>query len=564
MSFPAFRDLTAKGCCRRLVWVSCCGIALLCYLVSVQPALGQVSIVPLVQEISVNRGGRTHFELQVANRGSEPLSCAMQVYDLDVSAEGRPAPIREETEWSCVDWITFTPNVFELQADEVQMVEGLLHAPKDALGGFYGFITCEFSLPMEAFTFGDQQKSKANVQLGRAVSSILLVSTRSSKNYVQLEPDSLILTSGRGAPSDITPASPTSVAGRFWQVVLPVENTGNIHTVAQGEVSIWTENLRVVERAQLQAGRGYVLPGRERLFKAEGTKPLDDGIYMVKAQIRTREGKLVQGSFPYSIVDGRAVRGAASEALRALIEASTPKFSLSKRLLDYKITPMAKRTKGIRLTNHTPDTLSISARAVTWTLNDSGKVVLNPDASELAKSCVSWMTVWPDPVSIPPKRSSTVKVTLAAPPEIEGEYYGGVIFETTSTYQDVPTELELARTLLIMASSSKNLKSRAEIASFTCDPISPMMRAFVVDVANVGNVHCFVSGKLEIYDKEWKLAMEPITFGGPGDYVLPDRVRRYVVPCAGSLKAGKYEAVVAVKYHEDDPTVVQRMNFYAN
>jgi hypothetical protein len=559
-----FQKVYVKDLHRHLRWMLMGGTTLICLFASALPTFGQISIVPLMQEVSVNRGGRTRFELQIANRGSEPLSCAMQVYDLDVSVEGMALPVREETQGSCVDWLTFAPSSFGLQADEVQIVEGLLHAPKDALGGFYAFITCEFSIPSEPFVFGEQQTSKADIQLGHAVSSILLGTIRSSKNYVQLEPGSLVLTSGRGAPSDITPVSPASVADRFWEVVLPVENTGNIHTVAQGEVSIWTEDVRLVERAQLLAGRGYVFPGKKRLFRAQGTRPLADGVYMAKARLRTREGKFIQGSFPYCIVKGEAIKGAASEALRALIEASTPKFSLSKRLLDYKITPNAKRTKGINLKNHTSDTLSISARVATWALDDSGKVALNPDTSELTKPCVSWMSVWPDPISIPPKRSRAVKVTLAAPPEIEGEYYGGVIFETAETRQDLPTELELARTLLVMASSSRNLKHKAEIASFAHDPISPMMRAFVVDVTNKGNVHCFVSGKLEIYDKEWRLVMEPITFGGPHDYVLPDRVRGYVVPCPGSLKPGKYEAVVEVKYHDKDPAVISKMNFYAD
>jgi hypothetical protein len=52
------------------------------------------------------------------------LTFSSHPYNLDISEEGMPSPIREETEWSCVDWITFTPKTFELQADEVQIVEG--------------------------------------------------------------------------------------------------------------------------------------------------------------------------------------------------------------------------------------------------------------------------------------------------------------------------------------------------------------------------------------------------------------------------------------------------------
>jgi hypothetical protein len=557
------QKLSSKKYCRCLRWILVFAPPLLCLGVSVPPAFGQVSIVPLVQEISVNRGGRTRFQLQIANRGSELLSCTMQIYNLDISEEGIPRPIREETKWSCLDWITFAPRSFQVQPDEVQIVEGLLHASQDALGGYYAFITCEFSIPAEPVIFGNEQKSQADVQFGRAVSSVLLVSTRSSKNYVQLEPESPILVSGREVSGDTMPDWTGQEAGESWQVVLPVVNAGNVHTVAQGEVSIWTEDIRLVEKAPLIAGRGYVLPGKKRVFKAQGTRSMADGIYMVRVQIRTREGKFIQNSFPYSIVKGEVIQGPASEDLRALIEASTPKFTLSKRLLDYKVTAKGKRTKGIRLTNHTSDTLSVSARMVSWSLDSAGRVVLNPDASELTKPCVSWISVLPNPIPIPPKRSGAVKVTLTVPPEIEGEYYGGVVFETQKPRQNLPTELELARTLLLMASSAKDLEHKAEIASFVYYPISPMMRTFVVTMANNGNVHCFASGKVEIYDKEWKPAMEPVSFGGPQSYILPERSRAYVVPCPGALEPGIYEAVVTVKYHEEQATAVAKINFEA-
>jgi hypothetical protein len=549
-----------KERCGRL-WIFLCCVMLLQFLVSAAPVSGQLSVVPLMQEVSVNRGGRTHFQLQVANRGEESVSCAMQVYDMDISEEGIPLAIREEVESGCTDWITFEPKSFDLHPDEVQIVEGLIHAPMMALGGFYAFMTCEFNILSEPILFGDQQRSRADIQLARAVSSILLGTVRSSKNSVQLEPDSLVLESGRGSSAAALENWSQRETGKLWQVILPVENTGNVHTVAQGEVSVWTEDVRLVDKATLAAGRGYVLPGKRRMFRAQGAKSLADGIYMVKIQLRTREGRFVQGSFPYSIVKGKAKRGAVSDAMRALIEASTPKFSLSKRLLDYKVTPKGKRTKGIRLNNHTSDTLSVSARTIAWSMDNSGQVVLHPEKSEMTKPCMSWIEVSPNPVSIPPQRSSAVKISLLVPSDIVGEYYGGVIFETADTRPDLPTELEFARTLFIMAAASKDLEYKVDIQSFVHDPVSPMMRTFAVNIANQGNVHCFASGKVEIYDQDWKLVMEPIAFGGPQSYILPERTREFVVPCPGALEPGKYEAVATVKYDHETAPVAAKVYF---
>lgn len=509
----------------------------------------------------MSRGGRTRFQLRIGNRTAEALTFSMHPYDFDINENGMPFASVEETQWSCADWITFTPQTFELQGDETQIVEGLVRAPKDAQGAYYAFITSDFRTPTKPLSFGEGDESQINLELGRAVSSVLMVTLRSSKNYVQLEPDTLILASGQSASFDVALDPAVQGSANVWEVTLPVANTGNIHTVAAGEVSIWTEDMRVVERAKLLAGRGYVLPGKRRLFQAQGTKALHDGIYMVRASMRTREGKFVQGSFPYSIVHGKSIPGAASEAIRALVEASMPRFSLSERLIDFKVSPRSTRTRGVMLTNHISDTLSIHARVVPWCLNDSGYVVLNPDQSEAVKPCVSWITVSPSPVSLPPGRSGAAKVMVTAPEELDGEYYAALVFETSNSEVRLPTELELARTALVTVSSAKNLEYKADIESVTYQLISPMLRGFVVNVANNGNVHCFVSGKLEIYDREWNLVMEPITFGGAGHYILPQRVRGYFVACPGALEPGRYEAAIIVEYHEEAAPLISKLYF---
>jgi hypothetical protein len=541
--------------------IFCFGLAAAWACIPSQPAIAQVSIIPLVQEISVNRGGATSFQLQIHNRGSEVLSFSMHTFNLSISEEGLPAAIPESTAWSCKDWITFKPEVFELEPDKVQIVDGVIQAPTDAQGGYYAFITCEFNPSSEPLSFGKDNKSKAEIQFGRAVSSILLVTAQSSRNHVQLEPESLFVDSGREIADKkvLTPEGQST--GKVWQVNLKVKNTGNVHTIATGELGIWTENARLFEKAQLSAGKGYMFPGRRRIFKAQGTKPLADGIYMIKAQIRDRDGKMVQGAFPYSVVNGVTSPGAASEKIRGLIEASAPSFSLSNNLLDFGIAPGGKSMKGVRLTNYTRDTLSVSARLVNWTLNDSGSVILNPDSSKVIKPCLSWIEMSPVPISLPPNGSGNVEIKVTAPEELNGEYYAAIVFETPQTAKNLPTELEMPRTVFVTASFKKNLDYNASIKSIEYAPISSMMRSFAVSVSNDGNAHCFADGRLEIYDKKYNLIGEPITFGGPQDNILPERVRGYIVPVPGALEPGIYEAVFKVKYAEGRPEAIMKYNF---
>ncbi len=521
----------------------------------------QVSLVPKAQELNVNRGGKTSFNLQVANRDSEPLAFTMGASGLSMTVDGVPAALTGECEQSCADWITFTPATFELEPDEVQIVDGLVHVPKDAVGGYSAFITAEFRVLSQPLALDDQERFQARVELERAVSTVLFVTARSSKNFAALEPDSLMIISGRHPAGTETRYFAQSASDDAWQASLMVANTGNVHTQAMGEISVWREDARLVERADLTAGRGFILPGNSRLFTANGSRPLDDGIYMAKVQLRTKEGRLVQGSFPYSIVEGEAIPGAASDEIRALLKATAPAFSLSKRMLDYRITPGGKRTQGITLKNYSADSLTVFARVVDWTLDKDGKVALRPDPVMVVRPCTSWLSVTPNPIVIPPKRSKSVKVTVAAPSELHGEYYAAVVFETPDSPESLPTEFELPRTLIMTVSSAQGLEYQAEIDSFYHEPVSSLMRMFIVNALNTGNTHCFASGKLEIYDQNSGLAMEPIHFGGPNDYILPDRTRGYAVQCAGALDPGTYEAVVILDYQDGEDPVISKIRF---
>jgi hypothetical protein len=55
--------------------------------------------------------------------------------------------------------------------------------------------------------------------------------------------------------------------------------------------------------------------------------------------------------------------------------------------------------------------------------------------------------------------------------------------------------------------------------------------------------------------------MERIPFGGPNDYILPDRIRGYAVPCPGALDSGTYEAVVMLDYQDGAAPVVEKIHF---
>jgi hypothetical protein len=531
-------------------------------------ASGQLTVIPLLQEETVNRGGMTPFELRVTNHGDEAVSLAVEAHPMDVAPDGLPMMVDGTSEMSCAEWISFSPKEVALAAQGAATIRGVIRAPGDAQGSYCALLVASYRPGLDEVIFGEQGKSKASLNLGIGVSSVLLVTVRSSENKVSLRPDSLLLHTGRETGSSAGPLK-SGKSADIWHADLGVENTGSVYTVVRGEVSIWTEDFRLIERARLSAGRGYVLPRHKRLLSAAGTKPLPDGVYVVRVNLQPRGGGPVQGTFPYSVVDGVAKSGAASERVRELIALATPAFTLSRNSLDYSILPGVKRTEGIQLTNLSAESLYVSPRLADWMLNKDGRLVLDPESSpdaaeaDLSRSALAWLDVTPNPIVLPPRRSATAKVTLSAPDLIDGEYYAAVVFDTGSEVADLPDEIELPRTVIVTASSPGQVKYLAEVASVEHTRVSSLLRNFTVNVENKGNVHCFVDGTVTIFDLSYKQMLDPVAFGGPGDFVLPGRSRGYVVSCTGSLPPGRYEAVIEVKYNEQSPPAISKIKFAA-
>jgi hypothetical protein len=213
------------------------------------------------------------------------------------------------------------------------------------------------------------------------------------------------------------------------------------------------------------------------------------------------------------------------------------------------------------LTSYSPDTLRLTSSIANWTLNDSGKIELNPTFSYTARPCTGWVKVVPDTIVLPPQRSATAKIVVQAPDELDGEYFAGVVFEPPDTRDDLPTELKMARTVLLTATSTQNAKYEAVIESIQSEPVSDLMRMFIINVGNLGNVHCFADGRLEIYDRSLKLAMDPVSFGGPQDFILPSRTRGYAVPCPGELAPGTYEVIASVQFADGMRPVISKMKY---
>ena len=537
---------------------------LVCCILWAQFATAQVSITPMVQQITVTRGGKTSFDLRIANRGDSTLVMNLHTGDLGVSDDGAPLSTTTKMKWSCANWLSFSPSVFSLEKDSIQTVKCTLSAPASAVGGHYASITCGYQIAQPPLAVQSSKDSKIAFNVGRGVTAIVMATVQSSLNTGTLKNDSLKLNSGR-APTKVVSLQPEALSGATaWSVDVPIRDEGNTHVLVKGTVSIWSDDMRLVERADLKAGHGIILPGTSRIFKAEGKKPLDDGTYLVKLEILSSDHKIVHSAFPYCVVGGAATSEVGSEGVRAMLDASNPKFGLAKGLLEFQVTPNAQRAGGLRLTNYTRDSLKVTARASSWTIDDSGKFVLNPPPNVPVKSCVPWLTLPSDTIILPPRGSATARVSVTVPEEVMGEYYAALVFESANDRHDLPAELlPASRTAIVIVKSAKNRSEGASLDVVSYKTVSPIMRTFALKLENVGNVHCFETGKLTLYDEKWRIPFDPVTFGSKQTFLLPGRSQTYVVECPGALERGKYSAVFEVQYSDSAKVAVKEFPFEA-
>jgi hypothetical protein len=524
-------------------------VILFIFLTSITECLAQATIIPRLQEVLVTRGGRNKFTVRISNREKTPLNFKASVVNMDVNDEGVPIPIFASQDSGIVSWVQLNVGEFTLQPDEAKVIEGIVKAPRDAKGG-YGAIVY-FSYDVE------QKDSKRKVggkefslELGRALSLTLIVTIMTSENNVDLVPDTLLFKAKLSPESKDLFADLRNIKDKNWGAEFPVKNLGNSVTMVRGDLSIWDASSNLVEKVPLLAGKGYMFPGKRRIFRAEGQKHIQDGAYLVRTNLQCREGKMYSGVYPISVLNGAVVTGEPSEAMKAMIAAAQPQFSMSLHYLDFDFEPLSIRTKGVTLINQKNDSLRIKTHFTDWQINDKGEAEILNNLKPNKISCSSWISIEPKEIIIPPKGKVSLKIILNTPSKIEGEYYSAVVFTPEGVPQNLPSELEMNRALFLAASSKKFVNFSAQIDTIIVKPVSSMMRVVSVKVENTGNKKCYAVGELTLLDKLGQYIGANTEFGSETDYIFPKSSRTFDIPVQKDLEPGKYRCHVTLKYAE--------------
>ena len=160
--------------------------------------------------------------------------------------EGRPELLDREAGDSYFDWVTITPSQFDIQPNEYKTVRVSIDVPSDAAFGYYYAVT--FSRA------SDEKAAKGQTVKGSIATLILLeANVPGAKRELQV-----VEFKSEKKLYEFLPATLT----------VKIRNTGNVHAVPHGDVSI-NQGDKELGRIQLNPAGSYILPGSNRVFTLE-------------------------------------------------------------------------------------------------------------------------------------------------------------------------------------------------------------------------------------------------------------------------------------------------------
>ncbi len=342
------RQLVAKRIVggTELIWIIAIGAALL---LSAGPAFGQFTVQPMKMELAITPGKIIKSELRVHSFDPDEIhTINMSVTELSQLDNGEWAIIEPNDITdpnsphfgfdlsklsSCKDWISLSPNVFELAPNEDEPIEVTVRVGRGARG-FYGAGILATSSPMQGV--GD-----VSVVVRFFVPVILEVQDRPALTKVDATDVGLELLEGN---LDTGEYQAVSLA------TMDVENIGGSYSQIKPIVRIWSfsqGHWRVITTTEFE--QRSIIPGVKFTVKAPVRKRLPNGKYKVAGYLYVdgRRRKRIEKEIDY--VGDKRVRDVGEDAPLDLDPANVTIDGL----------PGAVRTTTLKVYNGTKETVNV-------------------------------------------------------------------------------------------------------------------------------------------------------------------------------------------------------------
>jgi hypothetical protein len=348
-----------------------------------------------------------------------------------------------------------------------------------------------------------------------------------------------------------------------WAARVAVRNTGNVHAMLEGRVSILDEHGRAMARAPLLGGRGYVLAGGERVFQSSGSEHLPDGVYALAASLHLagRRSAPTIASVSFTILKGEVHQGEPSPESRALLASLNPGFYLERPTVEFALSPGGKRRELVPIVNRTDQPIELAAELREWELDAQGELTFPPGRPGHGRSCAGWLRVEPPAVTLPPRGRARVALQITMPKQVHGEYYAAVEFKRPDQTKSSDSAALIAGSVLVTARARRTEKPEIQVASFALPKQTPRSTTFRLSVRNCGNVECFAEGRVAVLDSRRRVVVENLQFGSEQQTLMPNGVRTFEITWPGALSPGPHTAVIALNYYRGTTALAKEVSF---
>jgi hypothetical protein len=509
-------------------------------------AFAQLSISPIIVETTGYPGGLRTFTISVGNTGQELLDCTVGVSAMTVVADGLPIEVQDAPR-SCKDWIKVTPEKFSLPPKQDIRLVCHVRVPRDTGGGYYAIISCH----------GIPSKERDELATASGVEAAIRFSHRS------LVP--ILLTIPAPQMQAIIDAAQPIVSnaqrGSGYTFKLPVRNRGNVHTRMNGTMEIRSEDEQLIDRFEITAGRGFILPGHERLFRNRGKVNLPDGVYLMRIRLEAKNSRRpMQNTFPFFVEGGRPEATGITDELRTKLQEQSAGFVVSPAQTFIPIHPGGRRSQAVELVNLTRDTIKLQAKLMEWYRNPDGNDLTSDSPVPHKRSGRNTVKIRQPEIELHPMSRLRVPIIVSLPKDASGEQYCALTFDRTDVQLDMSSTGRMRRSTMIRIYADGTGEINAEITGFEAFRKPNGAVDLQLQFRNTGNVSFTPDISFRMIGEndrpigKVKPVMDPLLTQAGCEGIVSAEWSRVLDP-------GEYTAEAAFRPSQNMPPLVERTMF---
>jgi hypothetical protein len=514
-------------------------------MVWVAAAQGQLAITPIILEPRAYAGGIQTVRVSISNTGEKPMACAVTLFAMEIDAGGMPLAVAEAPR-TCRDWITITPQKFTLAAGQGERLVCHIRAPRETSGGYYAILSVH----------GTPQVPGGEDPTGPGVSAGIRLSHRALVPILLTVPGSNVEAIIDAAKPTITPHP----SGRGFAMIMPVRNRGNIHTRMTGTVEIRSQEGQLVEKFELSAGRGYLLPQHERLFRSRTSLSLSDGEYIAKAQLDTAGAPPMHSEFPLYVDHGVPVVEELSDEMRQRLRRQSAGFVVFPSQLSAALPAGGTRMQAVELVNLTNEPIPVVATVREWYRTADGHDLVLDEPAPHGRSGLGWLALRQKEITLRPLSRQRVPLVVTPPRGATGERYAAVVFDRADRELEATPEARARRSAMLALVCQGTGVPKAEITEFNAERRPNGVIEVTLRCRNSGDV-AFVPEAAFAILSEATGATYSVPVAQPGFAVQAGGEAVIKAEFSTVLNEGLYAVQATLRYSGDLPPVMRRTVF---